>query len=150
MQLLYMVLNISIHLHKYTFIMRTVPNISEFLKPLDNSIDKFVRWLLNNYEFNSTERMLFSLPVKLGGLGILIPSQVSDFQYSNSIFITESLKNQVINQNHKLDEIDEYTVKMKKNEVKRKKNEKNISTLDNIKEMLSHQQRRILECVSEK
>ena len=48
--------------HQFTFVMRTIPNISELLKTLDQAIYSFIRVLLNGYTFNNYERALFSLP----------------------------------------------------------------------------------------
>ena len=53
--------------------MRTVPGISHLLKPLDDAIDTFIKVLLQGYAFNPTERVLFSLPAKYGGMGLIIP-----------------------------------------------------------------------------
>ena len=58
--------------NKYIFFMRTIPNISQNLKKLDASINHFITNLLS-YDFSENERILFSLPVKFGGLGIKIP-----------------------------------------------------------------------------
>ena len=66
-QLLYMATNINIR------ILRTIPNISNQLKVLDDAIDRFIKSLLMNYECNSFERELLSLPAKMGGLGIILP-----------------------------------------------------------------------------
>ena len=66
--------------HKYTYMMRTIPNISGKLKVLDKAIDNFITFLLNKHSCSRTERILVSLPVKLGGLGIIIPSELSDIQ----------------------------------------------------------------------
>ena len=69
--------------------MRTVPDISHLLIPLDEAINRFISTLLNGYNFNDTERQLFSLPAKLGGLGIIIPSKIYDIEYQNSVNLTK-------------------------------------------------------------
>ena len=56
--------------------MRTVPGISHLLKPLDDAIDTFIKVLLQGYTSNPTERILFSLPAKYGGMGLIIPSEI--------------------------------------------------------------------------
>ena len=57
--------------HKYTYIMRTIPNIAEPILRLDQAItDHFIKALFVNQEFSEQDRVLFSLPVKLGGLGV--------------------------------------------------------------------------------
>ena len=85
-------------LHKYTYFMRTIPNISTLLRHLDQAIDNFLKVLFDNHEFSNVERNLWSLPVRLGGLGVPIPSQVSDQQYEHSRLINEKLTSKVIGQ----------------------------------------------------
>ena len=58
--------------HCYAKFMRTVPGISHLLKPLDDAIDTFIKMLLQGYTFNPIERVLFSVPAKYGGMGIII------------------------------------------------------------------------------
>ena len=55
--------------HRYTYFMRSVPGISNLLKPLDNAIDFFIKVLLQGYTFNPAEHVLFSLQAKYGGMG---------------------------------------------------------------------------------
>ena len=62
--------------HRYKYFMRTVPGISHLLKPLDDAIDTFIKVLLQGYTSNPTERILFSLPAKYGGMGLIIPSEI--------------------------------------------------------------------------
>ena len=38
--------------HRYTYTMRTIPDISYMLKPLDDAISIFIKTLLNSYNFN--------------------------------------------------------------------------------------------------
>ena len=66
--------------HKYTYFMRTILNISQNLKKLDESINQFIKHLLS-HDFSQNERTLFSLPVKFGGLGIKIPLEEADEQF---------------------------------------------------------------------
>ena len=71
--------------------MRTIPNISENLKVLDTAItDHFIAALFKNQRFNDLERELLALPIKYGGLDLIIPSKLSDVQHENSRNITSS------------------------------------------------------------
>ena len=84
--------------HRYVYIMRTVPDISHLLIPLDEAINRLISTLLNGYNFNDTndtERQIFSLPAKLGGLGIIIPSKISDIEYQNSVNLTKSTSQKI-------------------------------------------------------
>ena len=59
--------------HCYTYFMRIVLGISHLLKPLDDAIDTFIKVLLQGYNFNPTKHVLFSVPAKYGGMGLIIP-----------------------------------------------------------------------------
>ena len=74
-----------------------MPDISHILKPLDDAISIFIKTLLNGYNFNDDERILYSLPAKFGGLGVIIPSLMSDQEYRNSRIITNESKGFVKN-----------------------------------------------------
>lgn len=76
--------------HRYTFIMRTIPDISQILKPLDDAIDSFIRVLFQNFNFNKAQRKLFSLPAKFGGMNIIIPSEKCDEIHEQSKLVTKN------------------------------------------------------------
>ena len=77
--------------HKFTFIMRTVPNISMLLQPLNEAINNFIHVLFQGHRFAPNERLLLSLPPRFGGMGILIPSDLSDQEYQNSTALVERM-----------------------------------------------------------
>ena len=134
--------------HKYTFYMRTIPNISTNLIKLDEEIDNFIKTLLI-YDFSENERYLFSLPVKFGGLGIKIPSREGDMQYMNSRLVTKSLTENVINQNaYSLVNVNE--IRKIKDKIKLEKLEKVTILANDIKLLLNKDKKRILECISER
>ena len=72
--------------------MRCIPNIQTFLAPLETIIQtRFLPNLTGQPSFNDAERKLFALPARLGGLGLVDPSQYSFFQFSASVAITAPL-----------------------------------------------------------
>ena len=82
--------------------MRTIPNLSNHLQPLEDAIRNcFLKTLFNGYICSNSERLLFSLPAKFDGLGIFVPTERSKIEYENSRHITsemiENVKNQVSN-----------------------------------------------------
>ena len=105
--------------HKFTYVMRTVPDISELLLPLDEAVDRFIRVLFNNYEFNRIERNLWSLPARKGGMALLIPSQISNDEYNNSRFINETLIKKVYDQDEIFEVMMDQQVKKVKAEIKK-------------------------------
>ena len=78
--------------NKLNYYKRTVPNISNLLRHIDDVITKeFILEITGGVKCSENERKLLSLPPKLGGLGILIFSEKSDFEYSNSKIVTKQL-----------------------------------------------------------
>ncbi len=96
--------------HKWSYIQRTVRDVSEFFSPLEHTIRKvFISSLLGR-QISDIERRLLSLPLRYGGMGIANPMVTCDREYEASISITESLKSLIINQQNSLDELDYTTL----------------------------------------
>ena len=98
---------------------------------MDRAIDELIKIIFDNYDFNIHERKLWSLPVRMGGLGIFIPSEISDEQYSNSRLINENLTSKVTNQEKVYEDI-EADVRTAKNNVKSMKNDRYQKILDEV------------------
>ena len=71
-----------------TFTMRTAPEISLLLEPIDKIITEVFIKNVFNRECSAQERKLFALPVRLGGMGIVEVSRICDIHYSNSVKAT--------------------------------------------------------------
>ena len=97
--------------------MQTVRHITQLLLPLDALIDRLVGKPFPDHCITETDRTLFSLPPKMGGLGILIPSNIADVEYENYMKITESLTMHVINQVEIL-QVHKDDIKLKRSQVK--------------------------------
>ena len=137
-------------MHKFTYFMRTIPGISNLLLPLDKAIDCFIKTIFDDHEFSSTERKLWSLPVRMGGMGIPIPSEIADEQYRNSRTINAKLTTKVCDQQRQYEDI-EIDVKKAKSEVKVKKNERYDRVLWEITENCeSTDKAKALEAAQEK
>ena len=77
---------------KWTFLLRTVPDIQQNLQPLENTIrSTFIPAVTGRSPPNDSERTLFALPTRLGGLGLADPSIQATFDFKASVSITESL-----------------------------------------------------------
>ena len=82
---------------KWNYLMRCIPNIRTFLAPLETIIQiRFLPNLTGQPSFNDAERKLFALPARLGGLGLVDPSQYSFFQFSASVAITAPLVRSIL------------------------------------------------------
>ena len=136
-------------MHKFTYTMRTVPGISDLLLRLDKVItEKFIKNLFNR-ECSETEREIFALPVKFGGLGIIEPSKVSQQYYKNSIEMTKQLRDHIIAQKEIL-HIDDSETKRIKSNIKNEKLNATKIKFDQITSGLNQTQKRIIESICEK
>ena len=87
--------------HKVTYFMRTIPNLSEILKPLDDHIDNlFIQAITEGHILKENKRKLLSLPVKLGGLGIPIYTDLCQKEFENSLKATQILRPNIVSQEH--------------------------------------------------
>ena len=79
--------------------MRTVPDISSFLKPLEGAIRIQLLPSISGHPGCSVDEWdLLSLPCRFGGLGLIYPMKVSDSQFDASLLITASLTDPIIKQ----------------------------------------------------
>ena len=78
--------------HKWLFISRSTRNIGHLLQPIENVIrHKVIPAITGRQHINDTDRRLFSLPPKLGGLGIIIPTEMTHQEFDNSLMVTKPL-----------------------------------------------------------
>lgn len=73
--------------HRFRFFMRTIPDMEEYLKPLDDVIKEKLIPAIIGREINNTERTLFSLPIREGGMGlpVLVDDAPQEFISSTTI-----------------------------------------------------------------
>jgi hypothetical protein len=77
--------------HKFRYFLRTLSDIKEELKPLDEVIsNKLIPSIVGSH-LSEIERDLFSLPVKFGGMGLESIVSIADEEYSRSKQITAPL-----------------------------------------------------------
>ena len=114
--------------HKYNYVMRTIPNISDDLKPLDDAIrNTFIKAVFNGYICNDIEMKLLALSIKFGGMGIVMPSEICDDEYQNSLKVIEHTKMKTIQREMRYDH-DTNSKKIKQNikNSKRQKHQRNL------------------------
>lgn len=81
--------------HKYTYFFRTIAGFEAYLKPLDDLITYGFIPTLFGSAINETERQIFSLPTRWGGLGIHILANKAPHDYTASSCITEPLVSEI-------------------------------------------------------
>ena len=84
---------------RWTFLARTVPSIGYLFKQLEDTIrTAFIPTITGQPPPNDTNRGLFGLPPRLGGLGLLNPVLQSDSEFSASLMVTKPLKELILRQ----------------------------------------------------
>ena len=71
--------------HRWTYIQRTINDISHLFEPLETAIRAKLLKELVGREVSDVERRLLALPVRLGGLGVRNPIQTSQNEYIASV-----------------------------------------------------------------
>ena len=137
--------------HRYTYYMRTIPNIAQLLEPLEQIIrTKFIPALMEGRSVTDDERKLLSLPPRLGGMGIIIPSRISDREFEFSKIATELLSDAIILQHKELPANFEIKSREAKNQVRKLRREDQDSVLETIRNGMSDEQKRGNEICREK
>ena len=77
--------------HRWTYFLRTLPDITELLEPLERAISELLVSSITDHQVTANDRVLLSLPVRMGGLGFENPQQSSPLEYESSVAVTEHL-----------------------------------------------------------
>ena len=77
--------------HKFTYFMRTILNISTYLQPIEDFLANTFFPTLFGTTITKRDRDLYSLPTRLGGLGISVLPEIAEDLYKNSERITALL-----------------------------------------------------------
>ena len=84
---------------RWSFLMRTTPDIAESLQPIEDKIRNLLIPNTTGHTIRSDlERSLFSLPAKLGGLAIINPVDIADTEYRNSLMANRQLTENILKQ----------------------------------------------------
>ena len=85
--------------HKFTYYVRTIPNIAHLLKPIEDIITSDLLPQILGFEVSLLDREIFSLPTRLGGLGIPIITTEADFECNASRTLSAPLAALIVTQN---------------------------------------------------
>ena len=84
---------------KWTYLMRTLPDISDLFEPLEESIrHNLLPALTGRTGLNDLERNLLELPACLGGLGIMNPTKNAEVHHNSPLRITAPLITLILRQ----------------------------------------------------
>ena len=84
--------------HRWKFVQRTVPHISEAMEPLEHEIRQKLLPKMLGREISDLERDVLSLPIRLGGLGIGKPHEECHSAYTASKLLTTELTKAIVDQ----------------------------------------------------
>ena len=83
--------------HKLTYFLRKIPDIEDNLQPFEDVLrHQFILAITGGHIVNDKERLLLSLPPRLGGLCLKIVTETAIEEYENSCQVTLQLKNQIL------------------------------------------------------
>ena len=125
--------------HKFTYYIRTTNNISHLLKPVEDVIRyKFIYALCEGRHCNDIERQLLSLPIRLGGLGIINVMEIAEIIYANSTKVTRNLTSSICIQ--KKQTLCKQTQNIIKTKIKKERLENHTSIINNIRKHLTSEE----------
>ena len=67
--------------HRWNFVQRSIPDISHYMKKLENEIYRTILPAIIGRTISEEERNIMTLPVRYGGLGITKPNESCNFEY---------------------------------------------------------------------
>ena len=135
--------------HKFTFFMRTIQNVENFMLPLDKVIkQKLIPALLNDFQISEELRSLIALPCKLGGMGIINLVEIANEEYVNSRELTKKLTNLIIQQEHSYT-VSEDEIKKIRSKIQKKRMEKQQRTLSSLRDKMSYMEIRLNDLAQE-
>ena len=135
---------------RWCFLQRTVPDTKLFFTPIEEAIRTKLIPAIAGREISDIERRIFSLPVRLGGMGIQNPTETAEREFRNSCLVTENLTTLIENQEIDLRRYDAEGLKETITRLKTEKEESFIQECDEVKTLLSEKPKRALELAAEK
>ena len=135
--------------HRWKFIQRTVPEISEYFDELEYEIHNTLLPAIVGREISYLEREIIALPVRLGGLGIPMPNKESKYEYEASRQITHGLKEIIISQKL-METCSKNAIENAKNLMKMLKGNRSKLAYSQLLGKLNVSTKRVLEMAKEK
>ena len=86
--------------HRWTYFLRTLPDIECLLGPLEHAIADSLIPALTGHTCTDAERNLLALPVCKGGLSLVNLTELACPEYTASSKVTAPLAEQIVSQTH--------------------------------------------------
>ena len=134
---------------RWSYLMRTTPGIVDTLEHVEHAIRNKLIPSITGRICTDTERELFGLPARYGGLSIINPTEIAEQEYKNSTKATNSLCQDMIEQHIKLT-VDSEDQRRIKYEITHEKNTRYIEKQKLLKMALPPKTSRQVDLASEK
>ena len=136
--------------HRYTYVLRTIPDIDDHIRRLDEAIDMYLlKHLLKDHTISTLERLWISLPTRLGGLGINIISEIAPISYQNSRKMTKKLVQGIKNQ-HQLENLQNEEDRSARATITEEKKVREEEKVETVKSQLDPRRLKLFEAITEK
>ena len=129
--------------HRWTYLLRTLPDIAPFLEPLERAIADLPVPAITEHATTQEEWDLLELPVRLGGLRLVNPARTASQEYEASVKITGPLVRQIIKQAH--ERPDDTEIKTLQPSARREKDELLKMQCEQVRESLPSKTERVVE-----
>ena len=134
--------------HPWTYFMRTLSDIEDLLAPLERAIADALILSITGHNCTEAERELLALPVRMGGMGLINPSQTAALECAASANISGPLARQIKSQSHKPP--DESEVHAVQREMRQVKYQYLKEKLDGVKGSISGKTLRAVDLATQK
>ena len=134
--------------HRWTYYYRTLPDIQDLLKPLEDAIANVFLQALLEHNCSPIEREILALPVRKGGIGVANPCNEAQLEYQASRKITAPLVKRIELQMHEIP--DDSEIQVLKQDVRKEKSGVLSERLESVVENASPKMKRMIELAPEK
>ena len=136
--------------HRWTYVQRTIPDISSLFIPLEKAIRHTLIPAIFGRELSDLERSIVALPLRFGGLAIQNPVLTADQEFKASNEITSGLKLMIYKQDMNLENLDKSEISSKKQSLKNTKEAKLKEEFEHLLKQLPTPRLRALQEASQK
>ena len=135
---------------RWSYLMRTIPNIHDLLLPLEDAITQhLIPALTERRSCSTAERELLAILVSLGGLGLANPTTLSSPSFQASEMLTKPLVDLIESQDTSLT-VDREMVSGGKKSIRKLNRLRNIQQANSVQNLLTSELRRCMELAQEK
>ena len=133
--------------HRWTYFLRTLPDIESLLGPLERAIADSLIPALTGHTCTDTERNLLALPEHMGGLGLANPTGLACPEQTASTKVTAPLVEQIVSRVHEPPNYN--TVRPLQQKARKEKEQRLCGKFKEVKNDLPYKTKRAVELTTE-